>query len=394
MLVAAFSIAALIAAWSVLLVQPFSAGIGQDFTTDFVGALALWHGANPCCSTAPALYAAQLHVFEQGVNETPPILVLTSPFLLYSPRTAYVLYSAAQYLLVLSGAAMLSLLLPRSDRVALVAVIMASPAAFLMGYYGQPLAVVFLCAALAVYARVAGRWQLLGVCVAATLVKPQIGVCAALPLLWGARRQSWKMFATSVVMLVAGTFGLLGVHGAWAYLQTLRRFTGYAHEQAKADGLGISSLYGGWLTGPIATWIGTGMIVLLLLCVVALLARWRTKPSNDALAALSLLATLLSPYSHQYDSIALFPTLVLAFAGRDTAGVLPSRLLRHLKTGAGNATARLTLWIGIVIILFSPFMAISAVSVAFRLYPAGILIVLAELWRCTPGRGAAVARPP
>lgn len=341
----------------------------------------MWRGHNPCCSDAPALYAAHLHIAEQGVNESPPILVLTTPFLLFSPRAALMLYSATQYLLVLWGALVLAPLLPRAYRIALLSAMIASPATFLVCYYGQTGAIVFICAAFALRARTTENWTVLGLCIAASLVKPQIGICAVAPFLWGAPREAWKAFAAGVATLIGITCDLLGADGAWAYVQTLCRFSTSAHSQASADGLGISSLYGGWLKGPAITWTGAGLTVLLLLFAGTLILLWRNAPSNATLASLALLATLLSPYSHQYDSIAIFPALVLAIAAdkATTPCGLPRQDSRRTTRVALPAVERATVWTGIGIMLVSPFMAISAISFPFRLYPLGIILVLAAL---------------
>jgi hypothetical protein len=354
--------AAIISAWAVLLTRSLATGMGQDFGPNYGGAWALWHGLNPYVP-APAFYAAHLHILDYGTVESPLVLLLTSPFVLFPPRVALDLYLAVQYGLVACSSAFLAALVQRSHRVVLVALVVASPATFLVAYYGQSDAAVFLAAAVGVWARCNRRWVILGVCVAATIVKPQLGLCAAVPLLWGAPRCTWHACVASAVALFGLMGAAIGIDGMRAYVQTLRAFSASAGYSANPDGLDITSLYKAWLYHPVTQWLTASLITGILCCIFALLVRWRGAPSDGAITALGLLVTLVLPYSHQYDSIVMVPMLILA-----------ARSLR-------SAVPRLIMAAGVVIAALSPLMAISTNPVEFRLYPVGILLCLLALLR-------------
>jgi hypothetical protein len=204
-----------------------------------------------------------------------------------------------------------------------------------------------------------------------------------LPFLWGAPRQAWRSLAAGVAALIAMSCALVGTGGTIAYAQALRRFSPAAHGQSSGDGLALPSLYAGWLRSSAAPWITTALTIALVLCAVGLICRWLVAPSNAALASLCLVATLLSPYSHQYDSVALFPALLVAFT--ECEAMLLNRNRADPRFGDVPAAAttlmlrRSALYLGLAIVLVSPFMAISALSFSFRLYPAGIVLVLAAL---------------
>ena len=362
----AVTIAMLVSGWEILLSGSLSSGLGQDFTHNYVAAWAIVHGYSAYTSNAPvAHYAASLHLPYCVAIELPVVELLCYPFLLFSVRVALVLYTALQYLFVVAGAVCMARTVDRSNRLLVVAAMVASPAAFLLGYYGQLGAGVFVFSAVGLWARFNRRWLILGFCIAAAIfVKPQLGMCAALPLAWGAPRPTWKAFAGTVAGFSALTGAILGPHGVLDYYQALRAFSTSPQVTANGEGLGISSLYRSWLPGQWTPGLTASLDIVIVTCICLLFYRYGRSPSNAAVALLTFSLVLLLPYSHQYDAIILFPAMFLAWTAVGKDG----------KAHAG-------LLVGYALIYVTPLMAISAYRFNFRLLALGLLLCVPALLR-------------
>ena len=312
-----------------------------------------------------AHYAASLHLPYCIVVELPAVELLCYPFLLFSVRVALVVYTAIQYLLVVAGAVCMAGTVDRSNRPLAVAAMVASPATFLLGYYGQIGAGVFVFTAVGLWARFNRRWLILGFCIAAAIfVKPQLGICAALPLAWGAPRPAWKAFAGTVAGFGALTGAILGPHGIPDYYQALRAFSISPQVTANGEGLGISSLYRSWLPGQWTPGLSASLDIVIVTCICLLFYRYGRSPSNAAVALLTFLLVLLLPYSHQYDAIILYPAMFLAWTTVNKEGMAYAALL-----------------IGYALIYVTPLMAISAYTFNFRLLALGVMLCVPALLR-------------
>ncbi len=353
--------------WSLYLTRPLSTGMGQDFTTMYVGALCWLQRGNPYTTQAPVFVAARLHVMQQGVVNSPLLLALDAPLTLLAPRAAFLAYVALQYLYIAAAAWLLARTFALKRPALFTLAILASPATFLIGYYGQIGALVFLCVSLALWARTR-RWDvLMGICLACALVKPQLGVCAALPLLWGASRRAWMAAALSCIALVGVMALMLGPAGLLGYVHVMQGFGSSAFARQNIDGLDASSLYKGWLAPALASHVPLLLASGLAALVVVMARRYGWRPPDHALVALTYCGVLLLPYSHQYDAIALIPALVLARDGMPRCGA-----------------PRLAYYLGCAIMLVTPLTALLTAQPPFRLFPLGLLLCLCALMRAVP----------
>jgi len=351
-------IALLISEWDILLTHPFSTGMGQDFTTLYVAARVWLQGLNPYTSQVPVQLAAALHVRYQGELEQPLLLPLVAPLTSLSPHVAYIVYALVQATIV-GGALLLWAGLNRRHPGLLVAACVASPSAFLVNYYGQAGALVFGIASLGWWARCRRHATLLGVCIAASLIKPQLGLCMALPLLWGAPRRAWLGALAGGVVFLAATVVVMTPPGFAAYLRVLHAFMGgVEYRRSAVDGLGASALYRGWLGAPsLVAALACVSIVAVGSVILAIVARHRARPTLSSVALLVPLLVLLLPYSHQYDSIALLPALVIT----------GQKAVRERRT-------RLLFWCAVALITVTPLMALNAHPFPFRLLPFGLIV--------------------
>src|SRR5438477_4836978 len=85
-------IAVLVTELAILLTRSFTTGMGQDFTSLYVGALTWLHGYNPYTSHVPVQLAAALHVRWQGQLEQPLVLAAFAPLTALPPHAAFVVY--------------------------------------------------------------------------------------------------------------------------------------------------------------------------------------------------------------------------------------------------------------------------------------------------------------
>lgn len=355
--------AVVLAGWSVFLTRSPATGMGQDFTTMYVGALAWLGGHNPYSTSAPATIAAHLHIMQQGVINSPLLLLIDAPLTVLRPEQAFQIFTACQYALVALGGWSLTAGRPRTMKRLLVIALLACPATFLLGYYGQIGAIVFASTALGIRARRRQQWVALGICVACAAIKPQLGLCAAVPLLWGAPRKAWISAIAAGIALIAIMAVELSPAGLIAYVQALRAFDASPFVRTSSDALGLTSLYRGWLGSawwPALTWAGAAIGAA---SALSLPRRHGWHPPEHALAMATYLGVLVLPYSHQYDAVAILPALYLARSAAPlTRG---TRLLYHG---------------GVAIMLVTPLMALSSHPYSYRLYPIGALACLIGLW--------------
>lgn len=334
--------------WVMLLTRPFSSGMGQDFTTLYVAALAWRHGLDPYASAGPIHLAAALGVRYQGELELPALLAVASPLTLLPPRAAFLLYALVQQALVLGG---VRLLIPAGRRRIVALLALASAPAFLVSFYGQAGALVTAAVAVGWWARRQGHAVLTGLCVGVALCKPQLGACVALPLLWGApgpRRQQLAGLAAGVGVLLALSLLVVGPSGLISYLRLAQAFGAGAQAagEAAADGLGLAALpHGLW---PVA-------LPVVVVAGLALARRGRQAVGEGDVAAVCVLLVLLLPYSHQYDSVVLLPALAIAW---------------HARPGRGMALVAL-------LTLSTPLVAILTVPLPFRPLPLALLLWVA-----------------
>jgi len=314
--------------WVVLLTRSFGSGMGQDFTTLYVAALAWRHGVDPYASALPAHLAAALGVRWQGELELPALPALAAPLTLLPPRAAFLLYALLQQALALAG---VRLLVPAGRRRMAALLALASAPTFLVCYYGQSGALAAAAVAAGWWARRHHRPALLGLCVGLALCKPQLGACVALPLLWGApgtrgtrgTRETWRLLAGLAMglgVLLALSLLVVGPTGLPSYLRLAHDFgaSGQATAQAAADGLGLTALPRGLQLVALPLVVAAGLLVI---------RRGRRSPTEGDVAAVCTLLLLLLPYSHQYDSIALLPALGLAWQARPGRGMALVALL-------------------------------------------------------------------
>lgn len=361
-------LAALVATeWLILLGRSFTTGMGQDFTTFYVSALAWLHGQDPYTSGVPVQLAAALHVRYQDDLELPILLPLFAPLTVLSPHVAFILYVFVQDALIAAGTLVLALTLNMRRPRLLTLAVVASPSTFLIGYFGQVAAFVYVASALAWWARYRGYNVSLGLCVAIACIKPQLGLCTALPLLWGcspATREGqrvWLGLLAGGVLLMVGTLCVEGVAGTVTYIKILHAFGGSNGVHGNVDGLGLSSLYQGWLSPSLSSAIAPLATVALGIAVMGVVMRGRARPSPFAVAILTILLTLLLPYSHQYDSIILLPALIVG-----ARQVLRGRLARTLR------------FVAVALVVVTPLTALSVVPIPFRLLPLGLVLYVAR----------------
>jgi len=358
-------IAALLSEWCIVLTRSFSTGMGQDSTTLYAGALAWLHGANPYSSDVPNQLAATLHIRYQGSLEQPLLLALYAPLTVSPPRVAYLACIGIQDIMLGGGALLLARTVHSSRSRLLTLAVLSSPPAFLLAYYGQVGALVYGAAAAAWWARERGHSRLLGICIAASLLKPQLGLITVLPLLWGSSRRTWIALGTICIALLATTIVMMGPGGLSTYLHVLHAFTHTPEYRRSAeDGLAMTALYQGWLSPWLADVLTHGIFIAVCVAVLALVARYRTLPSTAAVILLIALLVLVLPYSHQYDSIILLPALIVTGYSSQVHGV-----------------ARPLYWLAIALVSITPLMAVAGASVPFRLLPLGVILWVVYAWK-------------
>lgn len=345
LLVPALLAALLVFEWLMLFMRPFSSGMGQDFTTLYLAALAWRHGADPYVPTVPMHLATVLGVRWQGELELPALLALASPLTLLSPRAAFLLYALLQQALICAG---VRLLLPAGQRRIVTLLALSAAPTFLVCYYGQSGALVAAAVAAAWWARRRGYPVVLGLCVGLALCKPQLGACVALPLLWAAPGPRWQRLAglgVGLSVLLALSLVVVGPAGLLPYLRLAHTFgaSAQAATEAAVDGLGLAALPG-----------AVRLVAVLLIAAAGIvLARrgWSTPTELDIAAVCALLVFVL-PYSHQYDSVALLPSLAV---------------MRQARPGWGMALVTL-------LVLTTPLAAVLTVQLPFRPFPLALLL--------------------
>jgi hypothetical protein len=363
-------LAMLVAELAILLTRSFTTGMGQDFTSLYVAALAWLHGYSPYTSQAPVHLAAALHVRWQGDMEQPLLLAVFAPLAALPPYAAFVVYVLLQDVLISGGALLLAHALDYRHPRLLALAFVASPPAFLVDYYGQIGALVYAVATLAWWARRRGHAATLGLAVAASLVKPQLGLCTALPLMWGAPRRAWLAMGAGCASLLGASLAILGPAGSLDYLRVLHAFSASSMSlQSGSDGLGLASLYQAWLAPQSSALLTQGVTIVVTLAILALVVRWRARPPTSTIALLVPLLVLVLPYSHQYDSIVLLPAL--AVTGQQVAP---------------HAMARVLFCLSVFLVAATPVIALSTASIPFRLLPLGLLLwsacgLMLERWR-------------
>jgi hypothetical protein len=267
-------------------------------------------------------------------------------------------YALLQDILIGSGAALLARALDYRHPRLLALAFMASPSSFLVAYYGQIDTLVYTAATVAWWARRRGHAATLGLAVAASWVKPQLGLCTVLPLLWGAPRRAWLTMGAGCAALSAATLAIAGPAGTLDYLRVLHAFSASSmSSQSGADGLGLASLYQTWLAPTSSTLLTGGVTSVVALTILVIVVRCRAHPATSTIALLIPLLVLVLPYSHQYDSIILLPAL--AVMGHEAAP--------HVMT-------RILFWVSVLLVTATPVMALSTASVPFRLLPLGLVL--------------------
>lgn len=348
--------------FSVTAALVFRPRMGQDFSTMYCAALAWLHGASPYLSAAPRLLAARLHLPFIYVADTPATLLLYVPFTLLAARLGVLAFAAASGAAALLAGYLLTAGLAPGVRRTVALGLLASPALFLTYYTGQTGAFLTLAVGAAVWARSNGRDALLGTLVAtACAIKPQLGLCLALPLLWGRPRRAWISASIGGAAWLAVSVLILTPAGVVPYLARLRWFGGHAIAYDAYDGLGLASLYVSWLPAHLRPLVALGVTLAVLVALSALAwhVRWRPRPRH--IAALSVLATLALPYSHHYDLIALAPAVALAW--------------RETRTNV----ARGVLYAATALLVMAPLISLYAPTTPMRLAPLGLLLVLSAL---------------
>lgn len=348
--------------FSVTAALVFRPRMGQDFSTMYCAALAWLHGASPYFSAAPRLLAARLHLPFIYVADTPATLLLYVPFTLLAARNGVLAFAAASCMAALLAGYLMTAGLAHAVRRTVALGLLASPALFLTYYTGQSGAFLALAVAAALWARLSGRDALAGALVAtACAIKPQLGLCVALPLLWGRPRRAWVSAAIGGAAWLALSVLILTPAGVLPYLARLRWFGGHAVAYDAYDGLGLASLYVSWLPPHLRPLVALGVTLVLVGAVITLVWRVRWRPRPRHIVAASVLATLALPYSHHYDLIALAPAVALAWRA------------------AYKAMARTALCAATALLVLAPLLSLDAPDTPIRLAPLGLLLVLSSL---------------
>lgn len=362
LLLSALLIGLWVAEFSVTATLVFRPRMGQDFSTMYCAALAWLHGASPYLSEAPRLLAARLHLPFIYVADTPATLLLYVPFTLLTARTGVLAFAAASGAAALLAGYLMTAGLSGRFRRTVALGLLASPALFLTYYTGQTGAFLALAVGAAVWARLNGWDALAGALVAtACAIKPQLGLCVALPLLWGRPRRAWISAVIGGAAWLALSMLILTPAGVLPYLARLRWFGGHAIAYDAYDGLGLASLYVSWLPAHLRPAVALGVTLVLLGAVVTLVWRVRWRPRPRHIVAASVLATLALPYSHHYDLIALAPAVALAW--------------REARTNV----ARGALCAATALLMVAPLISLYAPATPFRLAPLGLLLLLSAL---------------
>ena len=266
-----------------------------DFTVFYGAAQASLHGRDP--------YTVPLYHY------LPALAVLLRPLGLLKQNHAYVVWEA---FLTLCQVGTITLLTYQYGRRAIIGALALSPALALAIMVAQPVALVMLALAGAMFALERDRATLAGVLLAAVWLKPQV----ALPAVC--------MFALCRPRVAVGfglaSVGLLACPPLSAWLHQLGAFD-VEHERVQA------SLAGLWprLFGPHHP--GFLLVVGGALLVSVLMQRRQRAPAS-ALAVLLLIWFIAAPYSHAYDiALLIVPLAVL--------GTLPSVVLIDCGLAAG-----------------------------------------------------------
>jgi hypothetical protein len=347
----------------------------------YAGSILWLHGVDPYQhpELLPAV-AQQLGVMQQGVVNSPILLLLDVPLTMLAPRAAYLVFIAIQSALIVLSILLLLSCSPsaaarRSRFSALFwsVVVLSSPLAFLVCYYGQIAGFVAAALSLALYARARGRESLMGAALGLTILKPQLGVLA-LPLLWGATRRTWAIYAMVAAAYAGVIASELSPAGLIGYVHVMLSFSGGGFAAKSADSLGFTSLYRGWLPhGSLSTALeAVALIAPLVACLLILhRARRHDIGLDNAQVTLALLAILAMPYTHQYDTAALIPVFVLGWWSlRDVQQRSQSgRRLRYVY-----AT-------GVLLVSMTAIAAVSFVPIPLRLSSVGLVLCAVTLGR-------------
>jgi hypothetical protein len=233
-------------------------------------------------------------------------------------RSAYIAYSAILLGLLLLCAVVAARFLAehgfdrRARMVAASSVVLFYPA-FISLLKGQDTAFVLLGALIWMWALLARRERLAGVALALALLKPQIALALALPLLASRNRAAWWFCGTSALVglyswLLVGTGGLLGLLGL---LRLSSDGQGYGMNQpAMYNFLGLLIRGAPTLDAGTLSLLKWAVYVLAIGCMCWLWWGKRdalTIPQIGVAVALSLFA---SPHLHLHDlSLLLLPAL-------------------------------------------------------------------------------------
>jgi len=199
---------------------------------------------------------------------------------------------------------------------------------------------------------------MVGVVVAtACAVKPQFGRCVAAPLLWGLpRRALLTASLTSAAWAVVGVL-VLTPGGVVPYIGRLQWFGQHAATADAYDGLGMASLYVSWTPSSLHPLLAVLSTILVVAGLLMLPRRQGYHPTARGLAAATALATLLLPYSHHYDAVALIPALLSAW------------------DGARSRWETATLGAGSLTLMVAPLIPFMAPRTPVRLAPIGLLLL-------------------
>ncbi len=376
----ALALALLVSLWLLELAltssRVFQANMGHDFSTMYCAALAWLHGASPYTSAAPRMLAQRLHVPFIYVIDTPATLLLYAPFTLFPARLAVLLFAVLSCAAAALAGYIAASFLPRQGRVLIALAFLASPAVFLAYYVGQTAAYLALLAAAMLWARRTDRYVLLGA-LGATIcaLKPQLGLCVALPLLWGLSRRAWAGALVSGGLWLAVFALVLTPAGVLPYVAHLRWFGAHAVAHDAYDGLGAVSLYVSWAPAALRSALTALTVLAVLAAVVLLVKRVGARPRARHLAAATALATLLLPYSHSYDTVVLYPALLLCWHGiRERADAV-------------------LLTVATILLAAAPLIALFAPQTPYRLVPFGLLLLAAPaLLRTSGGQDCATVQ--
>ena len=243
---------------------------------------------------------------------TPLVVLSDAPLTLLPPHSAYIVFVLIQYGLAAFVAFILAKTFELKNTRLIITAVVASPAPFLVGFFGQIGAYVFLAFVIALWAGKKNYAMLTGVAIACTLIKPQLGICIAVALPWGAPWRTWLGFGLTGLALLGVTVIMLSPSGAIAYVHALQMFQHSNFATHSPDSLGLTSLYYGWASSAMSIFLKISLGIIMVVALVLLAIRYKYRPTSQACAAVIYILVLVTSYSHQYDAIALLPCLWMA----------------------------------------------------------------------------------